>query len=399
MTLQASEHQTITPFRLADAQPGQMVVVRQVDGGRALLSRLAVLGFTPGTALTVLRKSDQGPVLVSLRGVQIALGHGEAEHLLVSPLRQERILETIIPVEGKNPLVALTGQPNVGKSTVFNLLTGLNQHVGNWTGKTVALKNGTYALKGRTFSVVDLPGTYSLTASSEEERIARDFIIQERPDLVVAVVDAATLEHNLFLVAELLLLPAPVILALNMMDVAQQEGILIEPKVLESALGIPVVPMAASRGQGMVELQETIMHLLDGEVLYQPKTPSILPKHQAILTLLTTMIEGDVPAVYPVDWTALKLLEGDEELTQMMQAKMAPEAWENVRALLYQHEDAILDIAGARYEWIGRMIRAAVVEPPVSRIGLTTRLDRVLTHPVYGTLALALILGGIFGLT
>ena len=143
--------------------------------------------------------------------------------------------------------VALAGQPNVGKSTVFNLLTGLNQHVGNWPGKTIEQKVGTYRQNGLTIHIVDLPGTYSLTANSLEEVIARDYIIKERPDVVVAVVDAAILERSLYLVAELLPLPAPVIVGLNMIDVADREGRHVEPEVLQAALGVPVVPMVATR--------------------------------------------------------------------------------------------------------------------------------------------------------
>ena len=166
----------------------------------------------------------------------------------------------------KPAVVALAGQPNVGKSTIFNMLTGLNQHVGNWPGKTVAQKTGTCTYDGQKFTLVDLPGTYSLTANSEEERIARDYIIHGRPDIVVAVVDAAILERSLYLVAELLLLPSPVVLALNMMDVAEQEGIKIEPQVLEAALGIPVVPLCAARGVGFQELLATIDALSAGEI-------------------------------------------------------------------------------------------------------------------------------------
>ncbi|NWG73301.1 MAG: 50S ribosome-binding GTPase [Rubrivivax sp.] len=118
-------------------------------------------------------------------------------------------------------LVGLAGQPNVGKSTVFNLLTGLRQHVGNWTGKTVERKEGRGSVEGVPFALVDLPGTYSLTANSPEERIARDFILHERPDVVVMVANAAALERNLYLLAELLVLPVPVVLGLNMMDVAR----------------------------------------------------------------------------------------------------------------------------------------------------------------------------------
>ena len=128
-------------------------------------------------------------------------------------------------------LVALAGQPNVGKSTVFNVLTGLNQHVGNWPGKTVEQKTGFHHLDGTTIHLVDLPGTYSLTANSLEEVIARDYIIRERPEVVVVVINAATMERNLYLVAELLPFPSKVIVGLNMVDVAADEGLEVEPQV------------------------------------------------------------------------------------------------------------------------------------------------------------------------
>ncbi|MEA3397496.1 MAG: FeoB small GTPase domain-containing protein, partial [Chloroflexota bacterium] len=299
----------------------------------------------------------------------------------------------------KPAVIALAGQPNVGKSTIFNMLTGLNQHVGNWPGKTVAQKTGTCTHDGQKFTLVDLPGTYSLTANSEEERIARDYIIHGRPDIVVAVVDAAILERSLYLVAELLLLPSPVVLALNMMDVAEQEGIKIEPQVLEAALGIPVVPLCAARGTGIQELIATVESLSAGEISYQPHRPTILPGHQAILEKVHTLIEDSVPAPYQPAWVALKLLEGDDEMHARMQDALPETTWEQVHSLLYQHEDAILDIAGARYQWIGRMIRAAVVRPKVGQLGMTARLDNVLTHPVWGTVALLAVLGAVFWLT
>lgn len=296
-------------------------------------------------------------------------------------------------------LVALAGQPNVGKSTLFNLLTGLHQHVGNWPGKTVERKEGTFAYDGITYRLVDLPGTYSLTANSPEELIAREFIIRERPDVVIAVVDAATLERSLYLVAELLPLPAPVIVALNMMDVARQEGIQVEPEVLQAALGVPVVPMSAAHGVGVQELLETVRRMARGELPYAPRLPQIRQDHREVLESIGERIAGYVPSPYPEEWVALKLLEGDPEITAMMRAVLPPERWEEVHAILRAHDDAQVAVASGRYEWIGRMVRAAVTRPRVGQISLTERLDRWLTHPLFGLLTLLGVLGLVFWLT
>jgi ferrous iron transport protein B len=295
--------------------------------------------------------------------------------------------------------VALTGQPNVGKSTIFNMLTGLNQHVGNWPGKTVAQKTGRYHHNETLVHLVDLPGTYSLSANSEEERIAREYIIRESPDVVVAVVDAAILERSLYLLAELLALPAPVVLALNMMDVAAQEGVQIEPRVLSAALGIPVVPMSAAKAVGVGELSETVCKLAQGRIAYQPSIPTIRPEHVSVLREIEALISDHVPAPYPVSWVALKLLEGDREITEMMNAHLEAEAWDLVHSLLRRHEDAILDVAGARYDWIARMIRAAVVRPRAGQVTVTERLDRIATHPLWGMGVLLAVLGLVFWLT
>jgi ferrous iron transport protein B len=283
-----------------------------------------------------------------------------------------------------NPLtVALAGQPNVGKSTVFNLLTGLSQHVGNWPGKTIEQKTGTYRHNGTTVHIVDLPGTYSLTANSLEERVARDYIIKERPDVVVAIVDAASLERNLYLLAELLGLPVPVVLGLNMLDVAEQQGIHIEPHVLEAALGLPVVPMVATKNQGVRELVEAVDRVTREAAAYAPHRPEIRQNHTAVLAEIQHLIADQVPEPYPEDWVALK----------------PTEQWEQVHALLRQHEDAILAVASGRYEWIGRMVRAAVLQPRAGQVTLTDRLDRAATHPLWGLLILLGILGVLFWLT
>ena len=299
----------------------------------------------------------------------------------------------------KATLVALAGQPNVGKTTVFNLLTGLNQHVGNWPGKTIEQKAGTYQRNGLTFRIVDLPGTYSLTANSPEEVIARDFIIRERPDVVVAVIGAATLERNLYLVAELLPLPAPVVIGVNMMDVAEREHIRIEPEVLEAAIGVPVVPMVATKNQGVRELMDAVEAVVDGRYPYNPRRPQIRADHREVLEQIEQLVAPAVPEPYPLHWTALKLLEGDREMTALVRERLSPEGWEQAHHVLMAHEDAVVAIASGRYDWIGRMTRAALVKPRIGPVTLTERLDRFATHPIWGLFLLAAALTFIFWLT
>jgi ferrous iron transport protein B len=295
--------------------------------------------------------------------------------------------------------IALAGQPNMGKSTLFNLLTGLNQHVGNWPGKTVEFREGSFHYNDSDFRLVDLPGTYSLTANSPEEVIAREYILRDKPDVVVAVVSAANLERSLYLVSELICLPAPLVVALNMMDVAEQEGIHVDPAVLQAALGVPVIPLTATRALGVRELLAEVESTRREERSLVPNLPGISCDHQDVLAEVIQQISGHVPSFYPTDWAALKLLEGDAEITRQMKACLPPERWAAASAILEKHEDAMLAIASGRYEWIERMIRAAVSKPRLGQISLTDRIDRWATHPVWGLFILAGILGLVFWLT
>ena len=304
------------------------------------------------------------------------------------------------PIPAGQLTVALAGQPNVGKSTVFNMLTGLNQHVGNWPGKTVEQKTGTFHRPdGPALSLVDLPGTYSLTANSEEERIARDYLLRQRPDVVIAVVNAAVLERSLYLVAELLALDLPLVVGLNMGDVAEQHGIHVEPHVLSAALGLPVIPIVATKNRGVRELIDAAAAMAAEPTRWSPVRPSIRPEHAPVLADLRKLIAGQLPSAYPEEWVALKLLEGDAEITALAKASLPEASWGRVHALLMQHEDAYLDIAGGRYEWIGRMIRAAVTRPKAGAVSITERVDRIATHPLGGLATLLGILGLAFWLT
>jgi len=390
---------------VSDLPTGGRGVVRQLRGGHEFTGRLVTMGFTPGVEITIARNDGHGPILVVARGARVALGHGEATRILVELVaksedpNQVREIPTV-SMPGEKPIVvALAGQPNAGKSTVFNLLTGLSQHVGNWPGKTIEQKTGFHHTEQLTLKLVDLPGTYSLTANSLEERIARDFILREQPDLIVIIANAACLDRHLYLLSELLALPAPVVLGLNMMDVAEQQGLQIDVRALETALGFPVVPMVASRNQGVRELVQAIKKVISQPTIPAPNRPEIRPDHKAVLEQVCQLLADHVPAPYPPDWVALKLLEGDAEITEMIHTRLDTAAWEPLHNILKAHEDAVLAIVGGRYAWIERIVRAAVAQPRVGQITLTERLDRLATHPVWGIFILLGILGVAFGLT
>jgi ferrous iron transport protein B len=295
--------------------------------------------------------------------------------------------------------IALAGQPNMGKSTLFNLLTGLNQHVGNWPGKTVEQRQGSFRFEEHAYQLVDLPGTYSLTANSPEEVIAREYILREKPDLVVAVVSAANLERSLYLVSELICLPVPLVVALNMIDVAEQEGVQVDAAVLQAALGVPVVPVVATKAKGVKDLLNEVELVFQGRRILMPRLPEVTDEHRLVIDQVSDLIRPYVPGIYPVDWAATKLLEGDVEMTARMKALLPAARWMDAHAILLQHEDAILSIASGRYAWVERVIRAAVKRPRLGQVSLTDRLDRWATHPVIGLFVLAGILGLVFWLT
>lgn len=294
--------------------------------------------------------------------------------------------------------IALAGQPNVGKSTVFNILTGLDQHVGNWPGKTVEHKVGAHEVDGTLIELVDLPGTYSLSAASEEERAAREYLLTERPDAIIALTDASSLEASLYLVSELVMLDIPLVLGLNMMDVAEQQGVVIEPHVLQAALGIPVIPVTASRNRGVRELIEAALQQIHNPVAPAVSRPTMTAEHRALLQAIEARLAGQVPPPYPTSWVALKVLEGDAEITERVR-EWAPDEWSAIESLLARHEDAFADIARGRYEWIGRMTRAAEKRPRIGALSITDRIDRVATHPFWGLLVLIGALAAVFWVT
>ena len=223
----------------------------------------------------------------------------------------------------KEITIALAGNPNSGKTTVFNNLTGARQHVGNWPGVTVEKKEGTCRYQGYTIKVVDLPGVYSLTAYSMDEVIARNFIVEEKPAAVVDIVDASNLERNLYLAVQLMEMGAPLIIALNMMDQAESRGYQIDVPQLSYLLGVPVVPMEANRSRGTQALLQEIVQVADGEVETGRFRLDYGRELEEEITKLQELISEDreLSRRYPPRWLAIKLLEGDEEVVKTLRVK------------------------------------------------------------------------------
>jgi ferrous iron transport protein B len=296
-------------------------------------------------------------------------------------------------------LVALAGSPNVGKSTVFNLLTGLSQHVGNWPGKTVEQKTGLLRRGNLTMNIVDLPGTYSLTANSAEEQIARDYLVQKNPDVVVAVLNAASLERNLYLLAELIELAPRLIIALNMIDIAQQQGMNIDHKALESALNVPVIPIIASKNRGVDEVVSMIEHEYQ-----QPANPARV-KHieydtdiKKVIDHVEGLLSDEITIPYPRHWAAMKLLEGDVQINRLIRGRVPADCWPLLDSYLRENESAAMSIATLRFEWVAKMMKVAQEHPPIGQVSLTEKIDRFATHPILGLIILIAIMGAVFWL-
>jgi ferrous iron transport protein B len=293
--------------------------------------------------------------------------------------------------------IAVAGNPNTGKSTLFNALTGLRQHTGNWPGKTVERKEGEFTHAGQSIQVVDLPGTYSLTAVSPEEIVARDFIVEARPDAVIVVVDATNLERNLYLVLQVLELTDKVVVALNMMDQVASKGIHIDLAALAEQLGVPVVPIVALKKEGIPQLVDAVVEMQAGKRASRPVRvtfdESIEPDIADLEALIENSPAGRLEADYPARWLAIKLLEGDPEVVTMLQAAGNPAAVTAAEAMIERRDERPeIVIAGARYELINHIAQCAIQHDEGVEY-LTDKIDDIVTHKVLGIPTLVLIAG------
>jgi ferrous iron transport protein B len=308
------------------------------------------------------------------------------------------------------PVVALAGNPNAGKTSLFNALTGQSQHVGNYPGVTVEKVSGRASLGGRALEIVDLPGTYSLSAYSIEEVVTRDFVLSRRPDVVVDVIDSTNLERNLYLLLQFQELGVPVVGALNMSDEAARKGIHIDVELLSRLLGIELVRTVGSRGEGKDELLRSALDAVDGRhdsgARHLNYGPELEERHEEIVQVLGS--DPSFAARFSLHWVAIKLLEGDKDAAAKVEAEHTRarevlEAARRARAWVQAHfgSDAEVVVGEQRYAYIRGALREAVrVDPrPDGHREATDLVDRVVLNRALGVPIFLLVMLGIYATT
>jgi ferrous iron transport protein B len=223
-----------------------------------------------------------------------------------------------IKLDNYDRVIALAGNPNTGKSTLFNALTGLKQHTGNWPGKTVTRAEGGYQFNGVRYKIVDLPGTYSLLSASQDEEVARDFILFGQPDCTIVVTDATALERNLNLVMQVMEITDKVVVAVNLMDEARRKGLEVDARSIARDLGVPAIPITARTGEGIPTLLSTIAEVIQGSIVTKPIRVEGTPEFQKAVNELVPMIEQAAPNVPNARWLAIRLLDGDAKVQQAL---------------------------------------------------------------------------------
>ena len=417
---------------LKDFKPGESAIVTKVGGEGALRQHFLDMGLIPGVAVTVMKLAPMGdPMELRIRGYELTLRLDDAKQIEAEPAdpaaaakKPHRAAEREHPglgeegrfhvKETENPLkkgtkltFALAGNQNCGKTTLFNQLTGSNQHVGNFPGVTVDRKGG--AIKGRPDTeITDLPGIYSLSPYSDEERVSRRFILNEKPTGIINIVDATNIERNLYLTLQLMELNVPMVLALNMMDEVRGNGGSIRINEMESLLGIPVIPISAAKNEGVDELVSHALHV--AQYQEKPSRTDFCDKdanggavHRCLHGIMHLIEDHAQEAGIPVRFAASKLVEGDPYVEEAL--KLSENEHEMVEHIICQMEeerglDRAAAIADMRFSFIQKLCDASVVKPRESREHVRSeRIDRILTGKWTAIPAFLGIMGLVFFLT
>ena len=418
---------------LKELEIGKSAVVTQVGGEGALRQHFLDMGMIPGAEVTVVKFAPMGdPMELQIHGYELTLRLAEAEQIEIKPIDKrsnshagsERIQPSVHPglgEEGKfhskedeHPLpegttltYALVGNQNCGKTTLFNQLTGANQHVGNFPGVTVDRKDG--AIKGYSdTNVTDLPGIYSMSPYSSEEIVSRNFVLQDHPTAIINIVDATNIERNLYLTMQLLEMDIPMVVALNMMDEVTSNHGAINVNLMEELLGVPVIPISAAKNEGVEELVKHALHI--AKYQERPMRQDFCDKkdhdgsvHRCIHAVIHLIEDHAEKADIPVRFAATKAIEGD--LLILKQLKLDENEKEMLEHIGFQMEtergvDRSAAIADMRFDFIERLCEQAVVKPKESKERIRSeKIDRIFTGKYTAIPCFIAIMAAVFYLT
>ena len=423
-----------TDVKLDTLEIGKDAVVASVaSDDQALRQHILDMGLTPGTEVTMMKYAPMGdPLEIRLRGYELTLRKDDAARIELVGIHDTdtgpranaaigttkhpalgegtyspRAAKTAVP-EGAPLHFALAGNQNCGKTTLFNQLTGSNQHVGNFPGVTVDRKDGTIRNHPEA-SVTDLPGIYSLSPYTGEEVVSRQFILDERPDAIIDIIDATNIERNLYLTLQLMELDRPMVIALNMMDEVTANGGAVDVNLLESLMGVPVVPISAARNEGIGELVDHALHVArfrerPGRLDFcAPDGPDGGALHRCIHGIANLIEDHAVTAHIPVRFAATKLVEGDELVTEALH--LDRNELDAIEHIITQMEgeagtDRLSALADMRFSFIGDVCGRCVVKPHESREHVrSVKIDRILTGRYTAIPAFLVIMGLVFWLT
>lgn len=407
-------------MRLSDLKPGQSAVVVKVLGHGAFRKRMIEMGFVKGrTVKDMLQAPLNDPVKYSLMGYEVSLRRSEAAQVVVAevdaqghprPDNDQAAYEIpLAPGHLSAINVALIGNPNCGKTSLFNVASGAREHVGNYSGVTVDAKTGTFRQDDVTFRIVDLPGTYSLACYSPEELYVRKYLRDNEPDVIVNIVDATNLERNLYLTTELINMNRPMVIALNMFDELKQKGISLDYKKLSEMIGVPIVPTVARTGEGIRQLFDAVIAVAEDRHAVVRHVHVTLGKEleQSVGVLNRALkADPDLRPRFSPRYMAIKLLENDKEVESLVEGtKDAKEIFElrdrEVERLaeVFPGEDVASLIAGESYGFISGALAETMEQNPVDSADTTRVLDAIVTNRLFGFPIFLAIMAFIFWAT
>ncbi len=403
-------------MRLDELQTGQKARIVKILGHGAFRKRLIEMGFVKGHEIDVLLHAPlKDPIKYSIMGYEISLRRAEAHLVEVAPLGEEAAHDSdsgssVVgrPHSDHTINVALVGNPNCGKTSLFNVASGAREHVGNYSGVTVDAKSGHFDYHGYRFKIVDLPGTYSLASYSPEELYVRKYLREETPDVIINVVVASNLERNLYLTTELIDMDLSMVIALNMYDELEKKGDKLDYRLLGNMIGVPVVPTVSKTGQGLDELFDTVINVYEGrDKAVRHVHVNLGEDIERGVNAVKDAIKAD-PDVSPrfsPRFIAIKLLEDDAEVTRLVESLpgSAPilEATraEQQRIELMRKDDAASAIADAKYGFIAGALAETLVKGDQDQNNATNIIDAFVTNKLFGFPIFLMIMFAIFWAT